>query len=107
MIDKKFLTVFNSGMKGKVIEDDPVTEEPSVGDGEGQKTAAVQEEEGGDELTEQTAPKDDEQQPVERGDRRVSFDLRPAEPEEECHQDPADQLIMTDVFPVEESAKPR
>jgi len=95
-------------MKGKVIEDDPVTEEPLVGDGEGQKSAAVQEEEGGDEQTEQTTQKDDEQQPVERSDRRVSFDLRPAEPEEEeCHQDPADQLIMTDVFPVEESAKPR
>jgi hypothetical protein len=90
-------------MKGKVIEDDPVTEEPLVGDGEGQKTA----DEGSDEQTEQTTQKDDEQQPVERGDRRVSFDLRPAEPEEECRQDPADQLIMTDVFPVEESAKPR
>jgi hypothetical protein len=93
-------------MKGKVIEDDPVTEEPLVADGEGQKTAVVQQEEGA-EQTEQTAQKDEEQQTVERGDRRVSFDLRPAEPEEECHEDPADQLIMTDVFPVEESAKPR
>jgi hypothetical protein len=94
-------------MKGKVIDDDPVTEEPLVGDVEGQKTAPVQQEEGGDDQTEQTTQKDDEQQPVERGDRRVSFDLRPAEPEEECPQDTADQLIMTDVFPVEESAKPR
>jgi hypothetical protein len=106
MIDEKISKMFfHSGMKGKVIEDNPVTEEPSVVDGEGQKTTAVQQE--GVEQTEQTVQKDDEQQPVERGDRRVSFDLRPAEPEEECHQDPTDQLIMTDVFPVEESAKPR
>jgi len=103
-----------SGMKGKVIEDDPVPGESLVGDSEEQKSTAATEEQSagvkaqsGDQ-TEQTTPIEDEQL-VEKGDRRVSFDLRPSEPVETSPRvkDSADELAMTDVFPVDETVQPR